>query len=112
MAWLFGVLSFFVQKHLRNRGFLEQRHRENWHDFAPCSFGLQFFADDGHQDVDADRDPYLRLHRIFSSNWIHARMLIKFTGMVGNAPLSWELSLKIFLPTQGGQQFQGKENLF
>ena len=28
-------------------------------------------------------------------------MLIKFIGMVGNPPLSWGLSLKIFLPTLG-----------
>ena len=66
MTRAFDSLRFFVRKHLGNRCFLEQRHRENLHDFAHRSFALQFFADDGHQDVDADRDPYLRLHRVFA----------------------------------------------
>ena len=32
--------------------------------FVHAPFKLVFLLDDGHQDVDADRDPYLRLDRV------------------------------------------------
>ena len=49
---------FFGREFPKNRGFLEKRHAQNLQDFAHRPLHLQFLANDGHQHIDANRDPY------------------------------------------------------
>ena len=64
MANTFGILFFFDRKSLRKRGFLEQSQTQNLQDFAEWPIDAQFAFDDRDQNVDADRNPDLRLHGV------------------------------------------------
>jgi hypothetical protein len=64
MASLFAVDGFFEQKSLFYRGFLEKRDAQDLQDFVQRMFHIQFLANDGHEDVNADRNPDLCLHSV------------------------------------------------
>jgi hypothetical protein len=54
----------FERKCLNYRGFLEKRDAPDLQDFVQRMFHLQFLANDGHQYIDANRNPDLRLHGV------------------------------------------------
>ena len=64
MASIFAVDGFFERKGLVYRGFLEKRDTQDLQDFVQRMFHMQFLANDGHEDVNADRNPDLRLHGV------------------------------------------------
>ena len=55
----------FMREGRKNRGFLEKVETQNLQDFVHTAVEIEFFLDDGHQDVDADRYPNLSLDRVF-----------------------------------------------
>ena len=57
-------LAILTRLMLENRGFLEKRQAENLQDFAEAAFDSGFFPDDGHEHVNADRDPHLSSYRV------------------------------------------------
>ena len=58
------VLRDSFRKYLFNRSFLEKCNAEDLQDFAQTQLDLEFFLDDRNKNVNADRNPYLGLHRI------------------------------------------------
>ena len=64
MASLVFVWGDLLGKCLKKRGFLEKREAQNLQNFVQAPVELEFLLDDGHQDVDADGDPDLRLHGV------------------------------------------------
>ena len=48
----------------KKRGFLKKVEAQNLQNFVHAPVELVFFFYDGHQDVDADCNPDLRLHRV------------------------------------------------
>jgi len=64
MAWLCRFLVNFHRQCLKKRGFLEKVEAQNLQNFAHAPFELVLLFDDGHQDVDADCNPNLRLDRV------------------------------------------------
>ena len=60
--------GFFERKSLNYRGFLEKRDAQDLQDFVQRMFHLQFLANDGHQHIDANRNPDLRLHGVRRSS--------------------------------------------
>src|SRR5665647_2198300 len=67
MASLFTIDGLFERKRLVYRGFLEKRDAQDLQDFVQRMFHIQFLANDGHQHVNADRNPDLRLHSVWRS---------------------------------------------
>ena len=61
MARLFRIRVNFARECRKKRGFLEKIETQYLQNFVHAPIELVFFFDDGHQDVDADRNPYLRL---------------------------------------------------
>ena len=64
MAIVVAVLGVFLREGLKKRRFFKKRHAENLQDFVQAAVEFEFLLDDGHQDVDADGDPNLRLHGV------------------------------------------------
>src|SRR5712691_212997 len=64
MAITFRILFDFGRKSLEKRGFLEQSQTQNLQDFAEWPIDSQFAFDNRDQNVDADRNPNLRLHGV------------------------------------------------
>ena len=64
MAITFQILFSFDRKSLKKRGFLEQSQTQDLQNFAERPIDAQFAFDDRDQNVDADRDPNLRLHGV------------------------------------------------
>jgi hypothetical protein len=64
MASLFANDGFFERKCLIYRGFLEKRDAQDLQDFVQRMFHIQLLANDRHEDVNADRNPDLGLHRV------------------------------------------------
>ena len=64
MTITFRIVFCFDRKSLRKRGFLEQSQTQDLQNFAERPIDAQFAFDDRDQDVDADRDPNLRLHGV------------------------------------------------
>src|SRR4030042_6902157 len=58
------VLQKIFHKYLCNRNFLEKNNAENLQDFAQTQLDFQFLLDNRHQNINADSNPDLRLHRI------------------------------------------------
>src|SRR5450755_38965 len=58
------LLGFFLRKGLKKRRFLKQREAENLQNVVQAPLQLEFFLDDGYQDIDAYGNPDLRLHRV------------------------------------------------
>ena len=61
-----GYFSFvvFVFKHLIYRSFLELGQAQNFYNFVKAAIDAEFLFQDRHEQVNADRDPYLRLHGV------------------------------------------------
>lgn len=64
MAITFRVPFLFDRKSLRKQGFLKQSQTQDLQNFTERPIDAQFAFDDRHQDVDADRDPNVRLHGV------------------------------------------------
>ena len=64
MELLCATVGFFERKSLVYRGFLEKRDAQNLQNFVQRMLHIQFLANDGHQHVNADRNPDLRLHSV------------------------------------------------
>ena len=64
MARLGRVQVHFTRQCRKKRGFLEKVEAQDLQYFVHAAFELVFFFDDGHQNIDADCDPHLRLHRV------------------------------------------------
>ena len=64
MASLLAVDGFFEQKCLVYRGFLEKRDAQDLQDFVQRMLHIQLLTNDRHEDVNADRNPDLGLHRV------------------------------------------------
>ena len=56
--------GFLERKCLNYRGFLEKRDAQDLQDFVQRMFHVEFLANNGHQHIDANRNPNLRLHRV------------------------------------------------
>ena len=54
----------FARKYRKKRGFLEKIEAQNLQNFVHASLELVFLLDNGHQHIDADGDPHLRLDRV------------------------------------------------
>src|ERR1051326_9198035 len=59
-----SIFRHFLWKCRKNRGFFKQVEAQNLQNFMHALLKLQFLLYDGHQHIDADRYPNLRLHRI------------------------------------------------
>jgi hypothetical protein len=64
MASIFAADGFFEQECLVYRGFLEKRDTQDLQDFVQRMLHIQLLANDRHEDVNADRNPDLGLHRV------------------------------------------------
>ena len=58
------VLRHSFRKYLCNRNFLEKYNAENLQDFAQTQLDFQFLLDNRYQNVNADGNPDLSLHRV------------------------------------------------
>ncbi len=58
------VLRQVFRKYLCNRNFLEKYNAENLQDFAQTQLDFQFLLDNRYQNVNADSNPDLSLHRV------------------------------------------------
>src|SRR3954452_1745637 len=56
--------GFFERKSLNYRDFLEKRDAQDLQDFVQRMSHLQLLANEGHQHINANRDPHLRLHGV------------------------------------------------
>ena len=65
MASPLRFCSVFVRQGLKKRGFFKKRETQYLQNLAHASLQPEFFFDDGHEDVDADRNPNLCLHGVF-----------------------------------------------
>ncbi len=92
MAWAFRVLRFFISKRLKYRVFLEERQAENLQNLTHTPLTFQLLAHDGHQYVDTDRHPHLRLHRVL------ARAVETFDAQVLFDPLEEQFRLPAMMP--------------
>jgi hypothetical protein len=61
------VLQKIFHKYLFNRNFLEKHNAENLQDFAQTQLDFEFLLDNRYQNVNADGNPDLSLHRVFGS---------------------------------------------
>ena len=61
------VLRHSFRKYLCNRNFLEKYNAENLQDFAQTQLDFQFLLDNRYQNVNADSNPDLSLHRVLGS---------------------------------------------
>ena len=77
---------------LKQRDFLEQGEAENLQNVGEASFDPQFLFYDGHEDVDADGDPDLRLHGVV------AGAVESFDSQMLLDPLEEQLSVPIIIP--------------
>ena len=60
------ILPDIFRKYLCNMNFLEKYNAENLQDFAQTQSDLEFSLDDCDQNVNADSDPDLSLHRVLA----------------------------------------------
>jgi len=67
MKLVIFVLQKIFRKYLRNRDFLEKRNAENLQNFAQTQLDFQFLLDNRHQNINADGNPDLSLHRVLGS---------------------------------------------
>ena len=58
------ILQHVFFKYLLYRHLLEKHNAENLQDFAQTQFDFQLFLDNRHQDINADSNPDLSLHRV------------------------------------------------
>jgi hypothetical protein len=58
------VLQNIFRKYLCNRDFFEKYNAENLQDFAQTQLDSQFLLDNRHQNINADGNPDLSLHRV------------------------------------------------
>jgi len=63
----FFVLRHSFRKYLCDRNFLEKYNAENLQDFAQTQLDFQFLLDNRYQNVNADGNPDLSLHRVLGS---------------------------------------------
>ena len=59
------ILWYIFHKYLCNRNFLKKYDAENLQDFAQTQLDFEFFLDNSYQNVNADGNPDLSLHRVF-----------------------------------------------
>ena len=57
-----------IRKYLKQRLFLENGDAQNLENCVEALLQMQPLLDDGHQDVDRDRDPHLGLHGVLGSS--------------------------------------------
>ena len=72
---------------LKNRGFLEKRQAEDLQNFAEATFDAEFPPDNGHEHVNADRNPYL------NSYCVVARSVERFDMQILFDPFEKQLDL-------------------
>lgn len=77
---------------LKQRGFLEQGEAEDLQNVGQAPFDPQFLFHDGHEHVDTDGDPDLRLHGIV------ACAVESFDSQMLLDPLEEQLSVPIIMP--------------
>src|SRR4030067_2550525 len=82
--WNWSVL---IVEGLKQRDFLEQGEAQDLQNVVQAPFDPQFLFYDGHQHVDADRDPYLCLHGVV------ARTVESFDAQMLLDPLEEQLDL-------------------
>src|ERR1035437_1324008 len=96
-------LAALEQKVLKNKGFLEKADAEDLQDFAEAALDSQFLLDDGHQHVDADGDPNLRL------DGVDRRSVERLDPKVLLDPLEEQFHLpSTFVELSDGQRGQGE----
>ena len=65
MKLVIFALQKIFRKYLCNRNFLEKYNAENLQDFAQTQLDFEFFLDNRYQNINADGNPDLSLHRVF-----------------------------------------------
>src|SRR3989304_6625003 len=79
--------SILIVEGLKQRDFLEQSEAQDLQNVVQPPFAPQFLFHDGDEHVDADRDPYLRLHGVV------ARTVESFDAQMLLDPLEEQLDL-------------------
>jgi hypothetical protein len=88
---------------LKKRDFLEKSQAEDLEDFSEAPIHLEFLLDDGHEHVNADGNPDLRLHRV------DAVAIEGFYMQILLDPFEEQLDVPAIMPSKSAVGWPGSE---